>query len=231
MRVPLFANLAASKRCGLIPEQLRHSGILSREYLRGIGRADFVCFWEKPSGPEIIYAIARRCTRGRIMRARDYEALLMRVARTIYQHSTPLANFRRNHCPSVDFKECGGARRSGLVLDGKYTAWWEPKHAVIKIHLAPARPCRWCGARVELRPRWPRYRTEAWGSVHCNAPDCRRMDWLSDKPQKHGGINLTPRQREETDYEARDTVRAFNYLQLRIKEAKRNGRKPTYDIR
>lgn len=231
MRVPLFFRLAVSKRCHLVPPELRHSGILSSEYLRGIGRADFVWAWEKPSGLDIIYAIALRCTRGKIMRRQTFESLLLKIARTIYEHATPLAYFTHHHCPSTSRNACGVIGLNGLVLDGRHLDCWEPKYGTITIHPAPSKPCRWCGARVELGRRWPGWRTAHWGKVHCKSPICRHMDWLSDKPQKHGGINLTPRQREETDYEARDTVRAFNYLQLRIKEAKRNGRKPTSDLR
>lgn len=212
----------------MIPAEIRHSGILSLQYMREIGRGDRIFFMEKPVGTEFIMAIADRCTRGRIVRRYEYESIALKAAKRIYDDDKHVRRFFSNHCPTLRSK-CGHRAFGGLILDGELVGY---ESEFIPIYRAPTKPCRWCGKAVEFKPNWLKPSSlNLYGTVHCNAPDCRRMDWLSNKPQKHGGINLTPRQREETDYEARDTVRAFNYLQLRIKEAKRNGRKPTYDIR
>lgn len=87
-------------------------------------------------------------------------------------------------------------------------------------------PCRWCATPVLIPEKTgPRYQP-----FRCKAADCRRMDYLSDLPQSRGGIDLTPRQRKETAYEAWDTQRAINYLIFKVKEAKRESR-ANHDLR
>jgi hypothetical protein len=82
------------------------------------------------------------------------------------------------------------------------------------------KPCRWCCKPTVYKDQWQRYD----GSIRCNAPDCRRMDYLEHVPQSRGGIDLTPAQRRELVPQAWPQQRAINYLLLRSKELKRATR-------
>ena len=102
----------------------------------------------------------------------------------------------------------------------------------IKLVAAKRKPCRWCGVRVHFKPSWL---TKYDDSVRCNAPDCRRMDYLRRIPQSRGGIQLTFRQREllpqhTNNSEFATAQMSINYLILRAKEVK-HGRKSAHDVR
>lgn len=227
MRYPLFVLMRQAKKHHLVPKELRHSGILSLEHVRSLPHARLWLFsWETPSGGGFIEAIADRIYRGKIVREQDFRATMVRIAQTIYGGSQ-VAHFRKNHGPKPPKVACGHEWQDGLRCNGKWIGWDSRRGKTIPIEKAPQKPCRWCGKPVIFKPEWL-----AWydKTVRCNAPDCRRMDYLKDKPQSRGGIDLTPVQRRSLDPEAWNTQRAMNYLQLRAKELKR-GRSTNHDLR
>lgn len=91
----------------------------------------------------------------------------------------------------------------------------------------PLKPCRWCGTNVPFKKEWIDFQD----TIRCNARDCRRIDFLRYKKQSHGGIALTPAQRNQAGPESFNTYSVINYLAIVAKEAKRANRSANHDIR
>lgn len=224
MRTPLFILMREAKQSPWTPSELRHSGILSFQYLSEKRQRAWLYYWESPKGTQFIAEIADRIHKAEPVKASTYIETKKRIAETVYS-GAPLTNYINR----LGWVRCGDQSASGLRFGGEWTNWsGRHSHMTRRIEIKPAamKPCRWCGKRVEFKPHWVDWR----GQIRCNAPDCRRMSYLAEKPQSRGGIELTPAQRKELDREAWDTQRAINYLNLRAKEI-RNGRRTNHDVR
>lgn len=225
MRTPLFVSLRYARQSTIVPADLKHSGILSLEYLRTQERRLWAYVWNAPCGEQMIDEIADRIHRQSPVKESVFCETRIKVARRIYTSGAPLTNYIKKHRVT----RCGRQIALGVRVNGEWTGWTsDPLRSGngIEIKPVPMKPCRWCGKRVEFKPHWVDWR----GQIRCNAPDCRRMSYLAEKPQSGGGIELTPAQRKELDREAWDTQRAINYLNLRAKEI-RNGRRTNHDVR
>lgn len=225
MRTPLFVTLRYARQCALVPEDLKHSGILSLEHMRAQDRRLWTYVWDAPSGTEIIDEIADRIHRQAPVKESVFCETRIKVARRIYTSGSPLTNYINRH----RFNQCGGEIALGVRIGGAWTGWTsDPLRAGVGIEIKPVpmKPCRWCGKRIEFKPSW----VDHHGRIRCNAPDCRRMSYLEHTPQSRGGIDLTPNQRKHLSWEAQDGQKAINYLMLRLKELK-HGRSTNHDLR
>ena len=224
MRTPLFFWMREAKQNPLVPRELRHSGILSLEYLNNQNTRAWLHFTNAPTGVSIIEDIADRIHRSQPVKESTYRATLIRIAHYVYRNA-PLTNYIN----SRGRFRCGQEICAGVRDRGKWTNWTGVNvhsSSCIEIKAVPLKPCKWCGQRIEFKPKW----VDGYGKIRCNAPDCRRMSYLEHRPQSRGGIDLTPAQRKELDRDAWDTQRAINYLNLRAKEI-RNGRRTNHDVR
>lgn len=237
MKRPLFIFLAAAKRHPCVPQDLKHSGIKSLEWVRA-NRNGIVWphyFDKPPSGTEVIERITCRIFRGKWpVSGQELGRVLVKVADRIYEGGQHSAKYYDNHIAYKLRKEQDG--------QNLYTKWpqfelWHvafPNFKVIPINSAPKLPCRWCGKPVYFKDSWlgePIHGADGryWWStsnktVRCNGRYCRHMDYLRFKPQSKGGIELTPKQREGLSPDAWDGQRALNYLALVAKEIKRASR-------
>lgn len=224
MRVPLFYWMSEARQNPLVPKELRHSGILSLEFLRNQNTRAWLYLSNAPTGTALIEDIADRIHRQKPVKESTYRETQIRIAHYVYSNA-PLTNYINR----MGRFRCGAEICGGVRASGKWTNW-TGKHSYsanqIEIKPVPMKPCKWCGKRVEFKPKW----VDWHGQIRCNAPDCRRMSYLAEKPQSRGGIELTPAQRKVLDREAWDTQRAINYLNLRAKEI-RNGRRTNHDVR
>lgn len=217
MRYPLFVLLREAKARPGVPQELKHSGILCLEWLRKNNRALWLFGHQKPNGTSFIDEIADRVHKNIAVKESVFNSTRQQIAQTIYT-SSPLANYINRYCHSV----CGSRHAMGIRENGKWSAFGsETIRAAtkdIKIHPQQVKPCRWCGEKVFFKKQWVEYD----GTIRCNAPDCRRMDYLQNIPQSRGGIDLTPTQRNALDREAWRTQKAINYLNLRLKEVRKS---------
>lgn len=215
MRFPLFALLSVAKAHPAVPKELRHSGILSLHWIWDHGMRLWMFTWNKPSGHDFIDAIVDRILKNRgPVRSVVVANLRERIYSTIYEASAQQVRYERsyilplrNGCSTVDTD-------SVCLYVGSRPIWFLKQcHPIIK---AKSMPCRFCG-----RPVFD-YK-DAWLStgVRCNRPACRHIDWLSNKPQKRGGVDLTPRERRSTPREMWDHIRVVHYLSLKAKESNR----------
>lgn len=212
MRYPLHVMIRAAKNHHMVPAELRHSGILSFEWMV----KNFLPLWtwrsDMPNGFHLIEEVADRIYRGIPVKADSYFATCRRISERLYEHRTPLDRALKKYSGH----RCGDKDSLGIRISGEWTGCRYAK--VIRIEPAPKLPCRWCGRLVFYRPEWIRWD----GTVRCNAPDCRRIDYLADKPKSKGGIALTPAQRITiTDREARNTQVMINYAMLRAREVRK----------
>lgn len=224
MRTPLFVWMREAKLSPFVPNELRHSGILSLQWLSKNKMPTRVYRWEAPKGTVFIEEIADRIHRAHAVKESTYTKTLERIARTVYT-GAPLTNYINR----LGWVQCGAESASGLRCSGEWSNWTNRHSRMterIEIRPIPMRPCKWCSKRVEFKPEW----VDRHGQIRCNAPDCRRMSYLEHTPQSRGGIDLTPAQRKELDREAWGTQRAINYLNLRAKEIK-HGRRTNHDLR
>lgn len=171
-------------------------------------------------GNAMLYMVAMRYS-GRPERtyeARKFEGMGMLV---LTEDGQPVASLRTWDVALASLNAVNGAMESNTPHSDMQTRmlWRDGRYTELK-------QCRWCGEPVQFKEHWKAHD----GSVRCNRRDCRRMEYLQHKPQKHGGIDLTPRQRQGLSYEAWNTQKTINYLALVAKEAKR-GRKPNHDVR
>jgi hypothetical protein len=212
MRLPLFVFLRAWRGNRMAPEAIRHSGILSYQWAQENNRRPWLFTWEAAKGSDAIRDICARVFRDRApVRLQDVAAVSARIARTIYGPTQLSLFLKRN----ADYKSgcfVQDDETQRLYYDGQ-TQWFCIR--VIPINPAPVLPCRWCGIPTTYSDKWRRNYDR---SIRCNAPDCRRMDYLEHTPQSRGGIDLTPRQRRSLDGEARKTQKMINYLLLVAKE-------------
>lgn len=224
MRTPLFALMRAAKQSHFAPDALKHSGILSLNWLQEKARPICLYRWDAPKGTVFIEEIADRIHRTHSVKESTYNKTKARIARTVYTGS-PLTNYLNG----LRLGRCGDESASGIRCGGEWSNWTGTHSRLsrrIEIKAAPVKPCRWCMTPVFYKPKW----VDHSGTVRCNRPDCRRLDYLRFTPQSRGGIDLTPKQRKELDRAAWDTQRAINYLNLRAKEIK-HGRRTNHDLR
>lgn len=225
MRLPLFVYLRAAKKNKLVPAELRHSGILSLDWLCRQNLPVWHFFDKPTDGVTAIDLMADRILKYRgFVRVQVVSALRERLAGRIYDSSSKVQVYARRHCAmrSGCFARADGRLNEDdglarLYSGSKRLIFYRP---TIGIAVAKWLPCRWCGCRVYYKESWKDY----YGNVRCNGPDCRRIEYLQNKPQSLGGIDLTPRQRKSTPTQAWATIKVANYLALKAKE-KRNGRK------
>ena len=226
MNLPLFVLIRGWKNSPRSPQELRHSGILSLDWAKGGNSRHWLFSWDRPSGTDAIDDICARVFREKgPVRIQDVARVRKAFANRLYESHVQLTHYERRNvlpwqsgCFIRDDDDC-----QRLYVDGRRAGFFRK---TIPIMPAPVRKCRWCAAPTLFKEHWKRYD----GSIRCNRPDCRRLDYLENVPQSRGGIDLTPRQRQHLDREAWPTQKLINYLMLVAKE-KKHGRKPTDDIR
>lgn len=214
MRIPLFARMRAAKSKGYVPENIRHSGILSYEYVKSAGKSLWLLSFHAPSGVDLIDEIARRIYKNEIVSLNKLKNTMSLIANSIYDHRTQYFRYIDSHCRINCGSGCGL-----LVYRGENVYTSDGMYRVIPISIAKSVRCRWCGSSVFVGDSWKSYRK--YSGYHCGSIDCRRMDFLAGKPQSRGGIDLTPGQRSLLGREAYDSQRAINYLMLVTKEVRK----------
>jgi hypothetical protein len=231
VRRPLFVFIRAAKEHPSVPPELKHSGILSLEWIIENRRGEVwpLYYYPPPSGSRAIEEVAQRIFKNRgPVRNTAYGAALERVAESVYDSSSQLSLFirRNDHYTKSGCFANNGDDQQRIYETGSKP--WDTFHTkTIPIALAKKKPCRWCDRPVFYKDKWIKWN----GTVRCNSAVCRRIDYLQDIPQSRGGIDLTPAQRKASPREAWDTHRAINYLALVAKETKRANRSANHDIR
>jgi len=233
VRRPLFVYLSAARKNIHVPDELRHSGILSLQWLIENKRGEVwpLYFIQPPNGPEIIDTMVDRIMRGKWPAIGQTIAYLReRISESIYEASSQVGLYRGRHVLPLLARNVEHGQN--LYTEGSRCAYdLGYGRKVIAIKAAPKLPCRWCGTLVFYKESWLRGQVFGTsGTVRCNGPDCRRMDYLQYIPQSRGGIDLKPDQRKALSPEAWPTQRALNYLELRAKEIKRASR-TSHDLR
>ena len=172
------------------------------------------------------------------IKASTYAGLLMKIAETIYEARTPLGKFERDRV--FEFcRPCGSKNHFGIrYADGGYLTDWScyfKLKPIIQIAAVPKAPCKWCGRLGFFAEEIAAYRKVKDGlqdGRRCNSRDCRHIDWLSRTSAGKGGIGPNRKDYEiSKSEEYLNTVITINYLVMKSKEFKKNGRKSTYHVR
>lgn len=201
MELPLFFLMRRAKeRAKHMPalNDVAHSPVLTVERMREQGISYSLFYFQAPRGTDAIDAIIERITKRTPMRESDAVKIKKRLAARIYEHGSSYANYTRHHCVRP---KCGDG---SLISNGAHvpTAW-----KCIWLEEAPKAVCKWC-----MRVFFPTFTAQPGKQYHCGSRDCRRIEYLSNRFQSQGGIDLTPKQRQLVRQENWQTQRVANYL-------------------
>jgi hypothetical protein len=218
MREPLFSRMQAAKRRAEVPQQLRHSGILSLLWLRENNLGLRVYFVRGPQGTDLINELCTRIAKYKGgIRFQDLRLMRLRIGESIYGNAPFLRQYA-NDCNRDLVSGCFA--EEGPYVQRMYFGGHREFHTVdcaAIITEAEKKPCRWCGAHVYFKKEWLDYKK----TVRCNSRECRAIDHFQKIPQSRGGIALTPKQRESSTPDAWPLLIMNNYLVKVAKELKR----------
>lgn len=223
MRVPLFAMMSAAKTHHMVPDHLRHSGILSFQWLAENSFSGLGYLYARFSGTDLIDQIVARVLREKVpVRSQEVARIRELVADRTYDSGSQFSLYQQRHVSPYK-SGCFTTENDGLQricgADGRMS-WQGRMIGFLPVVSVKPEQCKYCGRVVFPKDTWKREHV----TFHCGGRDCRRIEYLSNVSQSRGGVDLTPAQRRAYPYRSHNSVRVINYLSFLAKEQKREKR-------